>query len=183
MIWRSYWRPTAACLISAIAAGIFSALMMAEIGRLLGEEIDRNVGNLREIIVPIVDQLPDDGAYANFRLILTMPELKGIEAYSSQGRRIWHAGESLEIVGYRLGEQAVLSHATKDAARYEVFWSAQALHADYGVALRLDTRWQDPILQRMTGLTISASFILVLCGIVISAVVLERKIMTKAPAE
>lgn len=178
---QSYRRIIFGCLSCAVAAGIATGVVMAQTGRFLNEQVERIAGNLREIVVPVVERMPDDGNTEELRRMLAMPDLTGIEVFGSQGRRIWHAGESLEIVGYRFDGQSTLSHVTADRTRYEVFWSAQALQAGHGVALRLDTRWEDRIRRDVLGPTLLISFGLLGTGIAISRWLFERRSANTIP--
>lgn len=177
MISRLYWRLSACCLAAAMAAASVTVLTSIGIEGLLDDEVDRYGKNFRDAIVPILDRLPDDRAFTDLRLILAMPDVAGIEVFGAGGRRIWHAGESLEIVGYRFGERGTLSHISADGTHYEMYWSAKALQAGYGVALRLDRRWQAPILRQVTGWTLLVSIALLVCGTVIGIVGFRRKIL------
>lgn len=165
MISRISWRWAAVWLVAVTLAGMAFALTAAAAGWLLDEEAARYLRGLRELVVPIVDRIPNQDAFADLQLVLAIPDVTGIEIFGEEGRRIWHAGESLEIVGYRFSERSTLSHATADATRYEVFWSAQALQARHGIALRLDVGRRGALLRRFAVRAAALSALLLVAGI------------------
>lgn len=149
---------TVLLLLLATGAGVLATL---EIERLLAGEMRRTADELRESLMQAAIRLPEDDIFAgDVRRMMRTTRLRGLEIFSPQGRRVWSAGEPLEIVGFPLDQRRSVTHTTADGSRFESYWHADFLQARHGLALRLDRDWQQPVRRRMLIASLIAAAVL-----------------------
>lgn len=156
----------AALLLLLAACG--AALAALESERMLAGEMQRTVEDFRKSLMQVANRLPEDESMAaELRRMMRTTRLRGIEIFSPQGRRVWSAGEPLEIVGYPLDQRRAVTHATADGSRFESYWHAELLQSRHGLALRLDRDWQQPVRRRMrtASLIVVATLVAAAAGI------------------
>ena len=123
-------------VIVLILALMSTATLMMAANSKLGTGLEREADSVKSIAMARLRRGPGQGA--GLRLLLDLPQVTGVELFSTSGRRIAGLGEPLEIVGYRLEQDAVLQHDAADGSRYEVYWPPRIMESDFGVAVRLD---------------------------------------------
>lgn len=125
------------------------------------DDVRRTAQNLQHFLATILAEPLTAEQEKILAGILAAPEIRGVEIFSGQGRRVWSLGEPLELTAYRLDRQTVLTHHVASPARFEIFWPAGELDGLHGLAIRFDTSWKARIRSRMMLLN---SLILVVFG-------------------
>jgi len=144
---RTKWLTGSVIAVAGILAVAWLQLLSLE--RFLASDLERTTTNLRMFAAAALSEPLTAGAPTTLHHILAAPEVEGLEIFSGQGRRIWSGGEPLELIAYRLDRDTELTHHASEGARYELFWPATQLGGSYGLAVRLDTAWQDRVRREM----------------------------------
>ena len=133
------WGWTGAVVVGLALASTLALVLIAD--PQMKMELEREAANVKGIARACLRLEREPILGAGPEVLLSLPQVKGVEVFSSSGRRIAGFGEPLEIVGYPLDRQTMLRHASADGARYEVYWPPRVLESEFGVAVRLDIDW------------------------------------------
>jgi len=135
--------------VLAATAVVAVWIQTVSLERFMRDDVRRTVQNLRQFLSTVLNEPLTSEQERILAGIVAAPEIRGLELFSDQGRRVWSLGEPLELTAYRLDRRTVLTHHTAAPARFEIFWPAGELDGLYGLAIRFDTSWKERIRGRM----------------------------------
>lgn len=150
--------------IVAAAAYLTFVLLRAH----FDEDVEGRALSARQVILAQIHQAGWSYAEDDELWVFELPYVRGVEVFASDGRRIWGAGEPLEIVGYKLNRDSPLVHRTSSRMAREFYWPANLLTGDQGIAVRVDIGVQKAAVQQLRNrLLIVYGAIFVLLGIIV----------------